>query len=148
MKRLLIIACSATKRPDAGELPAIDRYDGPAYRVLRKWQRERPDQAAALDVLILSAEFGLIASDQPIPDYDRRMDARRARVLAPTVRAVLRAHLHSHEVYGATLVNVGGDYAPALDLSHLEGLGAIAHTRGGVGERLGQLKRWLNASGA
>lgn len=133
------------KRPDAGELPAIARYDGPAYRVLRKWQRDHPDKNGTLDVLILSAEYGLIGANQPIPDYDRRMDARRARLLAPSVRAVLRAHLHTHPAYRATFVNVGGDYAPALDMSQLDGFGATTHAHGGIGERLGQLKAWLNA---
>ena len=36
MTRLLIVACSRAKRPDAGSLPAIDRYDGPAFRLLRR----------------------------------------------------------------------------------------------------------------
>src|SRR5205085_2623605 len=31
--RLLLLACSRCKRPDQHPLPAIDRYDGPAYRV-------------------------------------------------------------------------------------------------------------------
>ena len=62
--RMLILACSRRKRLDEGLLPAIDRYDGPAFRVLRRFLRERP--AGAPDVLILSAKHGLIAHDLPI----------------------------------------------------------------------------------
>ena len=36
MNKLLLISCSQRKREDEGLLPAIDRYDGPAYRCLRK----------------------------------------------------------------------------------------------------------------
>ena len=30
-----VLACSATKRPDVGRIPARDRYDGPLWRSLR-----------------------------------------------------------------------------------------------------------------
>jgi len=32
--RLLILSCSQRKRPDSGLLPAIERYDGPVFRVV------------------------------------------------------------------------------------------------------------------
>jgi hypothetical protein len=75
--RLLILACSQRKRPDAELLPALERYDGPAFRVLRRFLRSRaPDPP---DVLILSAEHGLIPRDLPIAAYDRKMTPARAR---------------------------------------------------------------------
>jgi len=40
MGRLLFIACSQRKNPAEGVLPALDRYDGPAFGVLRKYLRE------------------------------------------------------------------------------------------------------------
>ena len=58
MTRLLIMACSARKRATEDLLPAIDRYDGPAFRVLRKYlsHAERP----GLTVMILSAKYCLL----------------------------------------------------------------------------------------
>ena len=49
---LLIVACSQRKQFDAGLLSAIERYDGPTFQVLRKWQRDRgwPD---TLTILVL-----------------------------------------------------------------------------------------------
>jgi len=65
MQRLLILACSQRKRPGASSLPAIERYDGPAFRVLRRYCRLNQDNG--LFVYVLSAEFGLIPVKQPIP---------------------------------------------------------------------------------
>src|SRR5438445_10199224 len=83
MNRLLIISCSQRKKPDAGLLPAIDRYDGPAFRVLRKFLGEAPADPPV--VLILSAKYGLIEAAQPIPEYDCRMSAALATQLRPRV---------------------------------------------------------------
>lgn len=34
-RRLLVLACSATKRPDPSYMPVRERYDGPLWRTLR-----------------------------------------------------------------------------------------------------------------
>lgn len=61
MKHLLILACSARKRVDAGLLPAIERCDGVFYRIVRRWlQQASPAQVRSVDILLLSSEFGLI----------------------------------------------------------------------------------------
>jgi hypothetical protein len=69
VKRLLLIACSATKQPDPELLPALDRYQGTWFKVLHGYRRAHPQEAQTLDVWILSAEFGFIAAPTPIPDY-------------------------------------------------------------------------------
>ena len=92
--RLLILACSRRNLLDDGPLPAVERYDGPAFRILRRFLRERPSEAP--DVLILSAEHGLIAQDTPILAYDREMTAARARELRPQTLAELDRVTVSH----------------------------------------------------
>ena len=144
----LILACSARKRHDPGLLPAVERYCGPAFLVLRKWQREHPESAAALEVLILSAEFGLIEAATLIPDYDRRMTGARARELGPQVEAALVAH----ELTGSApvCVHAGADYRPALGawLDEVGQQADITQTHGGQGEQLAQLKGWLDGLAA
>jgi len=79
MKRhLLINSCSDKKNTHPGLLPAIDRYTGAWYGVINKLKREGrfPDN---LDILIISAKYGLIDSDKKIENYDRKMDSSRAR---------------------------------------------------------------------
>src|SRR3954452_8533298 len=84
-RRLLILKCSARKRDGAELLPAIDRYDGPLWQVLRSFLRAQPLFAADLDVYVLSAGFGLIPAAQMIPWYDQTMAPERADELRPAV---------------------------------------------------------------
>ncbi|UHC17888.1 hypothetical protein LRS73_08565 [Methylobacterium currus] len=69
MARLLILACSATKRPDPGSIPAFDRYDGPLWRTLRA-----ADPAGTrAKVAFLSAHYGFRAASSQIGVYDARL---------------------------------------------------------------------------
>lgn len=150
MRRLLITSCSATKRPGAEPMPAIERYDGPSFKTIRKSLRDLPI-AQRPHILILSAKYGLIRDDVPIEDYDLRMRAQLAGQIANGIRAELRRKLHRRGPYTETLINLGADYAPALtlalqDSAVLADLGSIVHTSGGIGVRLGQLKRWMYRS--
>ncbi|MGE3874865.1 MAG: hypothetical protein AB7F74_18085 [Parvibaculaceae bacterium] len=67
--RLLILACSARKRPDPGRIPARDRYDGPLWRTLRVTDRN----GVLAKVGFLSARFGFRGDDTPIENYDARL---------------------------------------------------------------------------
>jgi Family of unknown function (DUF6884) len=143
-KRLLILSCSRTKRTDQDLLPAIERYDGPGFRVVRRFLREREGVDSALDTYILSAEFGLITADQLIPAYDRRMTSERALALRPVVRGALQRACAASKYHDA-LVAAGRDYLPAL--AGWEGLlpseGSVGVTEGPPGSRLRQLYDWL-----
>ena len=53
---LLILACSQRKLDNKELLPAIERYDGGSYRVIRKAQREKCN-LDNIEILILSAKY-------------------------------------------------------------------------------------------
>lgn len=75
--RLLILACSATKRGDAKYQPAIQRYDGPLWRTLRT-----VDPVGKLaKVAFLSAHFGFRSAETPIEIYDARMTPESAAAM-------------------------------------------------------------------
>lgn len=146
-RRLLITACSATKRPEPGLMPAIERYYGSTFRTIRAVLRTLPI-ADHPHILILSARYGLIAADRLIPNYDQRMDATGATAITADVRSTLRTHLHRYGPYTETLLHLGAAYRPALALALADAaiqrdLGTCQFTDGGIGRRLGQLKRWL-----
>lgn len=121
-------------------LPAVERYTGIFFMVFKKWQREHPE-ASKPDLVIISAEFGLLRSDTPIPYYDKRMDATRAAMLAPRVRGALETQLLKHH-YRRILVNLGRDYLRVLD--GFGGLSLATWASGPIGVRARQLKAWLN----
>lgn len=145
MHRLLIMACSATKNPAAGAIPALERYDGVAYRVIRRWQYEHAAQAEKLAILILSARYGLITADTCIPTYNDRMTISQAIALRSQVRRTLETHFTTRGPYQATCICMGQHYWRALDLELFRPyLGVVTRTEGGIGMQLQQLKRWLH----
>lgn len=147
--RTLIIACSATKRPDAGLLPALDRYDGPAYRTLRS----NLAAAGELRVVILSAEFGLLEADAAIPDYDRLMTTKRAGELAGRVGRELERMNELGELGGEIFFFGGATYRAAVQVGlslprRSALLQRLRFSSGGIGQQLGQLKAFLRAGEA
>lgn len=75
--RLLLMACSATKRIDDGYIPAIEHYDGPLWQTLRAVD---PDGAKA-KVAFLAARLGFRSAAAPIENYDARMTVEIAAVM-------------------------------------------------------------------
>jgi len=141
---LLIVACSQRKRSDPYLLPAIERYDGGSFRVLRKLKREKcwPKN---VDVLILSAKYGLIKADEPIVSYEQRMDRERARGLKAQTISILHKYTE-HHVYDEVYVELGQDYFPAIgDMKGLFKNSLVIYAEGRIGERLAKLKQWLIA---
>lgn len=167
MTRLLIIGCSATKRPGPGPMPAIDRYDGPIWRSLRARLAELPAAAAALEVgdlvvIVLSAEHGFIPAQLPIAPYDRRLDRQRAAWLSSNAMDAFargRALVRREAYHAAEILVVGGELyrdcvartiatqeIGAPDLGHCRELDAkTTWTRGGIGQHRAQLGAWLQA---
>jgi hypothetical protein len=125
-----------------GRIRAIDRYDGPAFRVLRKYLREEPD--GELSILILSAKFGLIDFKHKIPYYEQRLSRTSATGLKPQVLASARHSLRSRR-WRAVGVSASKQY-----LCVLNGLEALIGPKvkfdvlvGGLGKRLSALRNWL-----
>ncbi|MEZ4860266.1 MAG: hypothetical protein R3C14_03135 [Caldilineaceae bacterium] len=142
--RLLILACSQAKLSDPGLLPAIERYDGPPFRLLRKFQRECPNQSEEVDVYILSAKFGLIKAYTDIPLYDQYMTSQRALELKPVLEAQLKSVTEQRD-YTEALISLGKVYKLALPTFDKFNLGRIkvTVTNGTQGRKLSILHDWL-----
>jgi hypothetical protein len=142
LSRLLVTSCSAQKCPAPGVIPAISRYDGPVFRLLRKHLLSRP--ANDLHVQILSAEYGLIDAGFLLPLYDRRMTAERARALKGAIRERL-TELFYERRYSEGYLMLGRRYTTAVDMfSELTNAPEkIITPSGGMGARLTHLKHWL-----
>jgi len=134
--KLLIVPCSKIKR-NLSNTPALELYDGPFYKIIRK---RRPKN---MDVLILSAKYGLIEGDMPISTYDQKMTSERAKELGNTINFSLSNYL-SDKHYENVHINLGKVYFSALEPSlNLFENSEIQLANGGIGMRLQQLKNWI-----
>ncbi len=142
--RLLILSCSRRKNPAVELLPALERYDGPLFRIVRKYQRESRVDADALDVFVLSADLGLISGHTPIPDYDRRMTHARAAELRPKVLGEMIRVMHARP-YREICIAMGQDYLLALEGYERiisDGI-QVTTCDGGYGRQQTMLRNWL-----
>lgn len=143
MNRCLLLSCTQTKREDEGLLPTIDRYDGPSFRVVRRFLSDDQSKAGSLDIYVLSAQYGLIDADTPIANYERRMTTARAKELRDDVLAELKAILNRD--YDELFILLGRSYRQAIEgLDDLIPSGTkVIISRSTAGRRLTELKRWL-----
>lgn len=139
---LVILGCSQRKRQTSRLLPAIERYDGPVFRVLRKRIREEPERPP--NSLIISGRFGLIASNYLIPKYDQRLSSGDYSSLRSRVEKQLKETLDSIQP-DRVFVSVGASYWPLLEepLERQVPQSRLVVARGGIGGRASQLVRWL-----
>ncbi len=134
---LLILSCSGRKDEVPALLPALARYDGVNYRVVKKAMREGR-WPPSIELLILSAKFGLIEPDKVIETYDVKMTPARARDLQEAVAECLDRRLEERD-YEEVFVNAGKNYVLALTGSSLFGScsGRVRISPGGWVSRCG-----------
>lgn len=107
MARLLVLACSATKRPDPHSIPALARYDGPLWRTLRAADPE----GRRARVAFLSALYVFRDAATPIADYDARLTqdlAERMIAGGVTTRWPRPPSPHRPDTYG---IHAGAEIA-------------------------------------
>ena len=149
MNSLLIIGCSQRKIQSSGEIPAMDRYDGPTYRCLRKFRDTFgfPDN---LRILILSAKYNLIFPETHIADYDMEMTRQHAKDIAVDVQCdLIRCLIFYDMAYGGTdqvFINLGKNYMRTLEGFNW-GTISTMEASGGIGLKTQQMKAWLERLG-
>lgn len=143
-RRCLIVGCSRTKVGTPLPLPAIQRYDGPAFRVVRRYLSQAPEAAQDVDIFVLSAEFGLISAETEISTYDRIMNAARAAELRPSIVQAICARV-SPQNYTEVFLSMGRIYVQAMEgLQSLLGDGVrLIISYSASGQKLNELRRWL-----
>lgn len=142
--RLLILKCSARKLGENNIIPALERYDGPLWRVLRSFLREQPLLAADIDVYVLSAAFGLIPASHDIPWYDQTMSSERAAELQHSVLCGLERLMERD--YHELCLGLSDRYLAAMRgwETLIPPDVIVTLTDGPMGTKLGQLRAWLD----
>lgn len=145
-RRLLILSCSRRKQTDEGLLPAIRRYDGPCFRVLRRYLKEKQSSDSAPDILILSAEHGLLSAQAEIAMYERRLTEQRVTELAAETQGRLQQYLQDNQPYAELLVCMGKDYQRILGgyVSYVPTETKVQIADGSIGAMQSMLYDWLH----
>ena len=141
-KQLLILSCSQTKRNCKGMLPALDRYDGPPYRVLRKFLRAY-QWPSNVSIGVLSARHGLFGILKEIENYDMRMDQVTARAKASECSSTLKKWASDHDTIHLSL---GKSYLPALQPALDTVENKIKMFQGQIGMKLHQIRTFLEGT--
>jgi len=135
-KRLLLISCSASKKNLANK-PALQVYDGPSYKILRKYNPQN------LDVIILSARYGLIDAHQKISTYEQVMTKEIANKIRRETTAKFSGIVNRRR-YSEIFIELGRTYQSAVDFTDPSLAGqAFIIDSGPIGKRLHNLKKWL-----
>ena len=142
-QRLLILSCSQRKNASQGHLPAVERYDGPLFFVLRRFLRECPREAKQLDVYILSAAYGLIPRNFPTPLYDQKMNMSRVVELHPQIKTKFSDILQND--YTSICFVLGKTYLKVFESLQdlIPTFTESVVTNGPIGKKQTQLKNWL-----
>lgn len=101
-RRLLVISCTRRKHPLPGGLAAWDRYQGGCFPTLKHIQTTY-GFPSDIDIVILSAKYGLVRPCDRIEWYDQKMSPERAKELQPLVEEKVSSLLRQAE-YAQSLV--------------------------------------------
>ena len=118
-------------------MPAIERYDGPAFRTLRLWRKKAGD----LQVWVLSAGYGLIPERQKIPDYNQQITPD----IIPALRAdtvVKLQNIMAECPFSSALVCMADTYASVFP-DHFPNGVRVEKAGGKIGGKISHLKSWL-----
>ena len=140
MTALLIVSCSRTKK-HLDNVPAMDLYDGQAYRVIRK------HSIKDLEILIISAKYGLLRSTDIISYYDQVMTVSMAIEMQGHVTNGIR-NILSNLNPARIFISLGFPYNLAISGGELRSLDENYNVRvatGPIGKRLHQLREWIES---
>ncbi|MGI8468282.1 MAG: DUF6884 domain-containing protein, partial [Pyrinomonadaceae bacterium] len=140
MNRTLILSCSQSKKIDKADLPAIQRYDGPTFRLLRRYLNRSNED---LEIYILSAKFGLIRDQTSIPYYEQKLRSDRIEELKDYIfKQNLFSETHERTAF---FINLGKTYLQVFE-PVFEGFVKNSNTTfasGSSGKRLAEMYDWL-----
>lgn len=142
MQRILITSCSQRKKTDKNLLPAIDRYDGPSFRLLRKYLSQNTDK---LEVYILSAKYGLLSYKNKIPFYEEKLIKQKSQELSQLSISQANQLFDKTEQKKEVFVNLGNLYLQVFEpiLEKISQTNSVVFTSGSSGKRLAEMHDWL-----
>lgn len=139
----LLLSCSQRKRSAEQPIGALELYDGYYYRIIAKLMRES-SFPTNLDIIIVSAKYGVLRESDTILPYDQKMTAHRAAEVRDKVLGQLEFAFRNRR-YQEVFVNLGRNYLEAVFgfEALLPDTVRVIYAEGGIGQRGSQMKRWI-----
>jgi hypothetical protein len=163
IQRLLVMSSAERQVLCAEKQPAFKVFDGPAFRVVRKYVAELKEAydamgtvyrgregsslaAPYLNVMIVSAKYGPIPWATLIECHDEKLTPAQAEARRDEWVQKLKHHCQLWRPERA-FVYGGQTYKQAVPVTRWQPVGcAVELGAGGLAHQLGQLKRWLLTS--
>jgi hypothetical protein len=140
MTDMIIMSCSRTKKR-LDNVPAMELYDGQAYRVIRKSSPED------IEILIISAKYGLLRSTDIISYYDQAMTVSQAIGMSKEVSSGIKNTV-SRGDFKRIFISLGFPYSFAVSeelMGFLDENFYLLVAHGPIGKRLHQLKEFIGS---
>lgn len=148
MSRAIIVAASKRRREEPKDpIPAIDRFQGVYFRILKKYLRER--KLPNIDVLIISQNFGVLQAQDKIP---YRKPTKTIGFDKETTKRLRKSNLESLEnifkerKYTEVYVNLGKEFTKLIEgFERLTSAKVIYASGPGLGPKAQHMKQYILA---
>ncbi|ETA67184.1 Protein of unknown function (DUF328) [Methanolobus tindarius DSM 2278] len=142
--KLMILPCSKRKADFEDEIPAIERYEGQYFRIIKNYIDDFSN-CDGFDIAILSAKYGLIEPMEKIENYDLKMNDSIALELNKSVIKKLKV-MNKKKQYKEVAINLGETYFKAINgYEKIFGDNTeLTIFEGKIGKRQQQMKKWLD----
>lgn len=148
-RRLLVLSESFRRTRTPDPVPALERYSGVFFEVLKKAMRETPKKTQDLDIIVLTGRGELFSSNDRVPYHPPvggRFSSPRKNVdvsKANDVQSKLR-NLIENRQYSEVFVNAGAAYRLLLGAFDMGLKAKVIYAKGyGLGPKAGEMKRWI-----
>jgi cytoplasmic iron level regulating protein YaaA (DUF328/UPF0246 family) len=146
MSRAIIVAASQRRVEEPKDpIPAIDRFKGVYFRILKKYLRS--GKLSNTDILIVSQDFGVVRSKDKVPyrkptnklDFHKEFVEKARKANLKTLGRIFREKNYN-EVY----VNVGKEFYKLIEGFESLASAKIIHASGpGLGPKAKHMKNWI-----
>jgi len=145
-RKLIIVTTSYRVNDEKSPIPAIERYDGVYFRLLKKYKRE--GKLRNVDILILSERDGLIWASKRMPYYKPRGIIGALSLDEKSIERLRKENIETLEKtakrYTEAYVNVGRQYMKLIEGIENLPFPKITYSKGnGLGAKAAHMKNWI-----
>lgn len=144
MTRLILLSASRRRSNNPKTIPAIERYQGVYFRVLKKYLRE--GRLRNTDILIVSEKFGVLRPEDKVP-YHKPFEGKLGKEEVQKARQAnltKLAEIFSKKRYSEIFVVCGREFQKLIEgFQNLTNTKVVFCEGAGLGPKAQNLKEWI-----